>query len=101
MKYGGKDLINSVLEDFVIEASQQIDNCFSLLKNGEIDTLQSELHTLKGSSGTLGIERLEKKTIDLERKLKRKEATISQKEIIEIRNSFQEFQENYKNILEN
>ena len=101
LKYGGKDLINSVLEDFVIEASQQIDNCFSLLKNGEIDTLQSELHTLKGSSGTLGIERLEKKTIDLERKLKRKEATISQKEIIEIRNSFQEFQENYKNILEN
>jgi len=101
LKYGGQDLINSVLEDFVNEASQQIDNCFSLLKNGDMDTLQSELHTLKGSSGTLGIERLEKKAIDLEKKLKLDKSIISQEELIELRNSFQEFQENYKNILEN
>lgn len=100
-KYGGQDLVNSVLEDFEDEAGKQIENCLALLKAQDMEGLRRELHTLKGSSGTLGIERLEKKTIELESQLKQNNILDVDERIIEIQQSFQEFQENYKNILEN
>ncbi|MFT7161226.1 MAG: PAS domain S-box-containing protein [Bacteroidia bacterium] len=100
-KYGGQELVNSVLLDFQNEAGQQISNCLQLVEIEDIEGIKKELHTLKGSSGTLGIERLEKKTKDLESLLKENNFYDLTGRIIDIQESFKEFQENYKNILEN
>ena len=93
--------MNSVLSDFQHEAGQQISNCLELVKNEDIEGLKKELHTLKGSAGTLGIERLEKKSKDLESALKENNFDDLSGRITDIQESFKEFQENYKNILEN
>ena len=100
-KYGGQDLVNSVLLDFKTEASHQIDKCIEFVKKEDIDALKKELHTLNGSSGTLGIERLEKKIKDLESLLEENNYYNLSDRIADIQSSFQEFQKNYKNILEN
>ncbi len=99
-KYGGHDLVNSVLKDFEHEAGSQIANCLTLAQNNNMEELQRELHTLKGSSGTLGIERLERKAKDLEGQLKENKADNVMDKLLDIQQSFYEFQENYKNILE-
>ena len=100
-KYGGQDLVSSVLEDFENEAGEQIKNCLKFLKEDRIEDIRKELHTLKGSSSTLGIERLTKYTTKLETQLKNSDTTLLKEQLMEINNSFLEFQENYKNILEN
>ncbi|MFY0654841.1 MAG: response regulator, partial [Cyclobacteriaceae bacterium] len=99
-KYGGQELVNSVLEDFESEAGQQINEFSGFMRKEDVESLKKELHTLKGSAGTLGIERLEKYAIDLERDLKEKNTINLENRIDEIQRSFHEFQENYKNILE-
>lgn len=100
-KYGGHELISSVLADFEKEAGEQISNCFGFLEADNIEEIRKELHTLKGSSGTLGIERLTKHTTNLEAQLKKSNTKQLKKQLLKIQNSFQEFQENYKNIIEN
>ncbi|UXP31453.1 PAS domain S-box protein [Reichenbachiella agarivorans] len=100
-KYGGKELLNSVLSDFENEAREQIGRCFKLYDQGEIEEIRKELHTLKGSSGTLGIEILESKVISLEKQLKEQDTTDLKIKLEGILESYMEFQENYKNILKN
>jgi len=101
IQYGGQELLDSVLIDFEKEAKQQISNCMAFLKANKIDEIRKELHTLKGSAGTLGIERLEKKTIHLEKQLKAEDTTGLAEQLEGIHAAYIEFQENYKKILQN
>jgi PAS domain S-box-containing protein len=100
-KYGGQELVNSILEEFEIEAKQLIKNSLHHYDNNDIEEVRKELHTLKGSSGTLGIEKLEGLTISLERQLKNEDLTELKEQLIAIEASFKEFKNNYKNILKN
>ncbi|WP_119844120.1 PAS domain S-box protein [Reichenbachiella sp. MSK19-1] len=100
-KYGGKELLESVLSDFELEAKELIDNCFTFYTQNEIEEIRKELHTLKGSAGTLGIEILESKVITLERQLKTGDTKDLKTQLNSILESYFEFKENYKNILQN
>lgn len=98
-KYGGKELVNSILEDFKIETSEIISNCFSHYENNQIDEIRKKLHTLKGSAGTLGIEKIEYLTISLEKQLKNSDISHLKKQLKTIEKSFEEFKQDYKNIM--
>ncbi|MFY0626631.1 MAG: PAS domain S-box protein [Reichenbachiella sp.] len=100
-KFGGQELVYSVLSDFELEAKELLDNCLKFYKTQEIENIRKELHTLKGSAGTLGIEILEKKVINLERQLKTEDTTNLKSQLNSIIKSYHEFQENYKNIIQN
>ncbi|MGL1885208.1 MAG: PAS domain S-box protein [Reichenbachiella sp.] len=100
-KYGGLELLESVLSEFEEEAKMQIDKCFELYELNNIEDIRIELHTLKGSSGTLGIELLEEKVIKLELQLKTSDTSGLKKQLDSILESYIEFQENYKNIIQN
>jgi CheY-like chemotaxis protein/HPt (histidine-containing phosphotransfer) domain-containing protein len=100
-KYGGQELVNSILEEFEIEAKQLIKNSLHHYDNNDIEEVRKELHTLKGSSGTLGVEKLEGLTISLEKQLKNEDLTKLKEQLIAIEASFKEFKNNYKNILKN
>ncbi|CAD5299297.1 Hpt domain-containing protein [Imperialibacter sp. 89] len=60
------------------------------------EVLRSELHTLKGNSGTLGIERFAWYVTQLEQELKRSIYEEVEKKLAQIDASFDEFKENYK-----
>lgn len=98
-KYGGPELLDSVLSEFETEAKMLIDNCFDFYGQNEVEGIRKELHTLKGSAGTLGIELLENKVIKLEKQLKSQDTTDLKKQLDGILESYIEFKENYRNIL--
>jgi PAS domain S-box-containing protein len=51
---GDPSFVQSMLEEFIVEAKEQIAAAISAHAAGSCKGVQSELHTLKGNSGTLG-----------------------------------------------
>ena len=98
-KYGGKELIKSVLEDFDQEATELLGQSKNWLLNKETDELERAMHTLKGNAGTLGIERLSKKAEFIEKKLKANNFGELDVDVKELDGAFLEFQESYRNLI--
>jgi HPt (histidine-containing phosphotransfer) domain-containing protein len=67
---GDMSFVNSILEGFIEEAEEQIANARTGYRENDCRTVQSELHTLKGNSGTLGAMRLHEITRIIEEKAK-------------------------------
>lgn len=99
-KFGGTELLESVLSDFESEANDLINKCMTHFADNEIEEIRKELHTLKGSAGTLGIEKLANYVIKLELQLKTADTTNLKAQLDTIQGCFIEFKENYKNILQ-
>ncbi len=55
---GGDELIESVFADFVAEASDLVRGANDAFAQGDTLTVKSNLHTIKGSAGTIGVARL-------------------------------------------
>ena len=51
----GAEMLTSVFEDFKTEATEQIENTRKAVAENDVITVQKELHTLKGNSGTIGL----------------------------------------------
>jgi PAS domain S-box-containing protein len=66
----GKEMVVSVMEDFESEAKIQIENTLKAYSTNDYKTIKSELHTLKGNAGTLGLSRLYETTKIIEGKAK-------------------------------
>jgi len=54
----GNEMLASVFEDFRLEAEEQISNTKKAFQNNDVVSIQKELHTLKGNSGTIGLMRI-------------------------------------------
>lgn len=100
-KYGGFELIRSVLYDFDVETKEQIDNSIAHFTDKNYEGIRLELHTLKGSAGTLGVERLANTATVIEKKLKEHNFADIENDLKLLRIAYEEFQEHYQNILEN
>ncbi|MFY0607733.1 MAG: PAS domain S-box protein [Cyclobacteriaceae bacterium] len=96
-KYGGEELIKSVLIDFENEADEQIRNINNWIADSNIDAVKKELHTLKGNAGTLGIERLSAQAQLIEAKLKNGDMSNLASEVKKLTKNFKEFKANHKN----
>jgi PAS domain S-box-containing protein len=55
---GGQELVDSIMEEFVTEATELVNGAVDAYKLGDIPTVKSHLHTLKGSGGTIGVARV-------------------------------------------
>ena len=98
-KYGGRELIESVLSDFDREATEQVASVTDFASQKEYESMRRELHTLKGNAGTLGIERLAAVARELEKKLKNKDYKYMNKQLGELKKCLTEFKESYANFL--
>lgn len=99
-KYGGQELVVSTLQDFIEETERLISEIdpFLIEKNHpEIATL---LHTIKGNSGTLGIEKIYRHARDMEKNLKERIFVGLEQQVSELKALFQELKENSVNILQ-
>ena len=99
--YGGEELISSVYSDFDVEAEEQIAGCFQALNEHNYKNILINLHTLKGNAGTLGIEKVAKKTISIESELKHKQAIYPELEeqLESLRKHYEEFRNYYPSII--
>ena len=95
-KYGGQELVDSALMDFEEEATELVRNTIIHFKKGDFEKMRGELHTLKGNSGTLGVEKLSTQAAYIEKRLKENNFEGLKDELIKLNFLFKEFKENSK-----
>ncbi len=100
-KYGGDEMVLNVFADFEKESGEQIESCILSMKDGNYKNILINLHTLKGNAGTLGIEKVSRRTIDIEAKLKKQKRIYEglEDELEMLRESFEEFKKFYPKFL--
>ncbi|MDF9797701.1 PAS domain S-box-containing protein [Catalinimonas alkaloidigena] len=95
-KYGGKEIIVETLSDFEEESKTLINSCIESLKKEDYDDILSKLHTLKGNSSTLGIDRLAKLITRIEAELKQGKRKGLSEDMDNLQSYFSEFQLEFK-----
>ncbi len=98
-KYSGPEMVREILKDFERETQEQLDQCLQSLKEEDYHTILRDLHTLKGSAGTLGAEKLADKAKQVEGDLKEQKYQKAPVGLQELNKIFKEFQDNYHNYL--
>ncbi len=88
---GGAELVESVFDDFVTEATELVNESLSAFAAGDIPTVKSHLHTLKGSAGTVGVARLARIAREAEGKLKVQDTSQLAQELKALEAAFAEF----------
>ncbi len=94
----GKEMLNSVFEDFEKEAQEQITNTIDAYNNKDVITIQKELHTLKGNSGTIGLMRIHEITMEIEKPAKKGILDGFEEKIKILNDEFKAFKSEYKHI---
>jgi PAS domain S-box-containing protein len=88
---GGVELVESVLDDFVEEATVLVREALEAFAAGDVPTVKSHLHTLKGSAGTVGVARLARIAREAEGKLKMQDTSQLAQELQALEAAFAEF----------
>ncbi|AFK02027.1 multi-sensor hybrid histidine kinase [Emticicia oligotrophica DSM 17448] len=94
----GAEMLASVFEDFENEAEEQIQNTKNAYPD-DVRTIQRELHTLKGNSGTIGLARIHEITAIIEVPSKTGDLTNFLENMAVLEKEYQYFKDNYKNLV--
>ncbi|GAB4034686.1 PAS domain S-box protein [Spirosoma jeollabukense] len=93
---GGQDLVDSIMEEFVNEADELVKGALSAYDLGDIPTVKSHLHTLKGSAGTIGVSRVADIARTAEGKLKVNDTSGLSDALKALEQAFNEFLTEWK-----
>ncbi|CAG5002877.1 Sensor histidine kinase RcsC [Dyadobacter sp. CECT 9275] len=96
---GGPDLVLSVFEDFVQESTGLIDEALAAFEKGDIPTVKSNLHTLKGSAGTVGVSQVAEIARDAEWRLKSDDTSTLAQALPELKRAYEKFLGQYEESL--
>lgn len=96
---GGQELVDSIYEEFVNEATDLVHGANDAFALGDIPTVKSHLHTLKGSAGTIGVTRVAHIAREAEGKLKVNDTTQLAQELMELTKAFDEFLATYQGMI--
>jgi len=88
---GGQELVDSIMEEFVTEATELVNGANDAFALGDIPTVKSNLHTLKGSAGTIGVARMAYIAREAEGKLKLSDTSHLGDELVALTEAFGEF----------
>lgn len=96
----GKEMVEQVFAEFEQEATEQIAAAKEGFVNEDFQMVESNLHTLKGNAGTLGITRLHEVVKTLELKTKVGNFSTFTTEFPPIETEFTHFKETYAQVLQ-
>jgi len=99
-KYGGMEGVNLFYEDFERETLELMLEAEAGWKAQDREQMRSALHTIKGSAGTLGIQRVADMAQKLEKELKTAFPKTAEQDFKRLQKFFQEFRDNYRELLE-
>ncbi|RFS18414.1 PAS domain S-box protein [Emticicia sp. C21] len=94
----GEEMLLTVFEDFETEALEQIQNTKEAYPDN-VKTIQSELHTLKGNSGTIGLSRIHEITKLIEVPSKTGDLTHFIEKMMVLEEEFAKFRAEYHKVL--
>jgi PAS domain S-box-containing protein len=98
-KFGGPEMVFNTLKEFETEVLDQLKDCSKALKQQEYDLINKHLHTIKGSAGTIGVERVANLAESLENALKNGDYSEIKQGLKELNTTFAEFRDNFTNII--
>lgn len=93
----GAEMLSTVFEDFKNEATEQIQNSIAAFHKNDVITIQKELHTLKGNSGTIGLMGIFEITKTIEEPSKKGNLTDFEKHFKVLEAEFECFKTEYLN----
>lgn len=96
LKWGGEDLLQSAYAEFDEEALEQLSNCLKSYKEQDFNNMINNLHSLKGSAGTLGVKKVAETAAELEKQIKEKDHTFVKEKICRLQEEFKEYKEYFK-----
>ena len=96
---GGADLVWSVFEDFVTESNELVSGALEAYASGDIKTVKSNLHTLKGSGGTVGVAQVAEIARDAEWRLKSDDTSTLGEALPQLEKAYQKFLNAYEGLL--
>jgi PAS domain S-box-containing protein len=94
----GQEMLLSVFEDFEKEAEEQITNSETAYHQNDVVSIQKELHTLKGNSGTIGLMRIHEITKEIEVPAKTGNLEGFEEKLQILKHEFEEFRQKYTQI---
>ncbi len=97
---GGMELVSSIFEDFVAEATELVNEALTALAENNITVIKSNLHTLKGSAGTIGVSCVAEIARMGEGKLKTNDTSTLAEDLSKLEQEFKVFLKEYQTILE-
>ncbi|MCF6353235.1 MAG: PAS domain S-box protein [Cyclobacteriaceae bacterium] len=100
-KYGGEEILDSVYDEFSIETEVQLNECQSYFNKKEWEEIKKVLHTIKGTSGTLGINRIAQTAQKLEAMVKQNNISDFETNLLKLMDNFEEYKTTYKEIIKN
>lgn len=95
MGYVDKETLVAIYEEFESESAGLLDECRTSFLIGDFKTIQSHLHTLKGSAGTLGITKVESLSRYIEGNLKQNIFENITNHMDDLYQAYEEFKEHY------
>jgi CheY-like chemotaxis protein len=96
---GGADLVFSVFEDFVAESDELVEGAVTAFAQGDIPTVKSNLHTLKGSAGTVGVSQVADIAKDAEWRLKSDDTSTLHVALPQLQQAYRRFLDSYEALL--
>ncbi len=100
-KYGGEEILDSVYNDFEEETGSQLNECVDCMANKDWNGLKTIMHTLKGTAGTLGIDKVAQTAKELETYLKEGNNSAFDTNFFQLIDNFEEFKTNFREIIQN
>ena len=92
-KWGGFDLLQSAYAEFNVEAAEQLSICLKSYTEQDFHSLVNNLHSLKGSAGTLGVKKVALTATELEKQIKEKDYTFVEEKLLRLREEFEEYKD--------
>lgn len=99
-KHLGEEFLLETFKEFEAEAAELIEICKKGAQENNDKGVLSALHTLKGNSGTMGVEKMAQKAKEIETDVKKGEKAKLLENLAELSMAFEEFLANYANILQ-
>jgi PAS domain S-box-containing protein len=97
---GGMELVESIFEDFVVESTQLVTEALTAFDDGNIAVVKSNMHTIKGSAGTIGVIRVAEIARVGEAKLKENDTSTLAADLQVLKQEFDAFLADYQAILQ-
>ena len=98
-QFTGNNLLINIYDDFTKETQIQIENCKNSIRKNNYQEILTNLHTLKGNAGTLGITEMTSISSDIETKLKNNEDSTLVEDMHSLETAFTKFKNNYKQLI--
>ncbi len=94
-----KENLVPIYQEFELETEAQLYECKSSFSFGDFKVIQTHMHTIKGTAGTLGIDRIANQAILIEDAIKKNNFDNITDNMNRLYETFKEFKENYHQLI--